>query len=127
MIVAPVFALIAAMATGANAYIFAVQYQRLVNPVSGAADRNSAAGFTVLGMTYRSRAFELSLGSPVHDRVDEGLSLADRVAPRRTDTDRHCSALSDSPLPTSRVAHLNDREAYAAMFHGEPPLTCCCV
>ena len=25
-----------AMPTGANAYIFAVQYQRLVNPVSGA-------------------------------------------------------------------------------------------
>ena len=28
--------LFAAMPTGANAYIFAVQYQRLVNPVSGA-------------------------------------------------------------------------------------------
>jgi malonate transporter and related proteins len=36
LIVAPVFALIAAMPTGANAYIFAMQYQRLVNPVSGA-------------------------------------------------------------------------------------------
>ncbi|WP_244550269.1 hypothetical protein [Bradyrhizobium sp. cf659] len=28
--------LFAAMPTGANAYIFAVQYQRQVNPVSGA-------------------------------------------------------------------------------------------
>ncbi|WP_258767930.1 hypothetical protein [Bradyrhizobium arachidis] len=28
--------LLAPMPTGANAYIFAVQYQRLVNPVSGA-------------------------------------------------------------------------------------------
>ena len=34
--VAGVVALFAAMPTGANAYIFAVQYQRLVNPVSGA-------------------------------------------------------------------------------------------
>jgi malonate transporter len=35
-IVAGVVVLFAAMPTGANAYIFAVQYQRLVNPVSGA-------------------------------------------------------------------------------------------
>lgn len=35
-IVAGVIVLFAAMPTGANAYIFAVQYQRLVNPVSGA-------------------------------------------------------------------------------------------
>ena len=35
-IVAAVVVLFAAMPTGANAYIFAVQYQRLVNPVSGA-------------------------------------------------------------------------------------------
>jgi malonate transporter len=35
-IVASVVVLFAAMPTGANAYIFAVQYQRLVNPVSGA-------------------------------------------------------------------------------------------
>jgi malonate transporter len=34
--VAGVVVLFAAMPTGANAYIFAVQYQRLVNPVSGA-------------------------------------------------------------------------------------------
>jgi malonate transporter and related proteins len=33
---AGVVVLFAAMPTGANAYIFAVQYQRLVNPVSGA-------------------------------------------------------------------------------------------
>ncbi|MCP1960375.1 putative permease [Bradyrhizobium japonicum] len=33
---AGVVALFAAMPTGANAYIFAAQYQRLVNPVSGA-------------------------------------------------------------------------------------------
>ncbi|MBR0714413.1 AEC family transporter [Bradyrhizobium liaoningense] len=33
---AGVVVLLAAMPTGANAYIFAVQYQRLVNPVSGA-------------------------------------------------------------------------------------------
>ena len=31
-----VIVLFAAMPTGANAYIFAAQYQRLVNPVSGA-------------------------------------------------------------------------------------------
>ena len=31
-----VIVLFAAMPTGANAYIFAVQYKRLVNPVSGA-------------------------------------------------------------------------------------------
>jgi len=31
-----VVVLFAAMPTGANAYIFAAQYQRLVNPVSGA-------------------------------------------------------------------------------------------
>lgn len=35
-IVTAVVVLFAAMPTGANAYIFAVQYQRLVNPVSGA-------------------------------------------------------------------------------------------
>ncbi|RZN11559.1 AEC family transporter [Bradyrhizobium genosp. SA-3] len=35
-IAAGVVVLFAAMPTGANAYIFAVQYQRLVNPVSGA-------------------------------------------------------------------------------------------
>jgi predicted permease len=35
-IVADVVVLFAAMPTGANAYIFAIQYQRLVNPVSGA-------------------------------------------------------------------------------------------
>ena len=35
-VVAGVVVLVAAMPTGANAYIFAVQYQRLVNPVSGA-------------------------------------------------------------------------------------------
>jgi malonate transporter and related proteins len=35
-IVAGVVVLFAAMPTGANAYIFAVQYRRLVNPVSGA-------------------------------------------------------------------------------------------
>ena len=35
-IVTGVIVLFAAMPTGANAYIFAVQYQRLVNPVSGA-------------------------------------------------------------------------------------------
>jgi predicted permease len=35
-LVAAVVVLFAAMPTGANAYIFAVQYQRLVNPVSGA-------------------------------------------------------------------------------------------
>jgi len=35
-LVAGVVVLLAAMPTGANAYIFAVQYQRLVNPVSGA-------------------------------------------------------------------------------------------
>ena len=35
-VVAGVIVLFAAMPTGANAYIFAVQYQRLVNPVSGA-------------------------------------------------------------------------------------------
>jgi len=34
-IVAGVVVLFAAMPTGANADIFAVQYQRLVNPVSG--------------------------------------------------------------------------------------------
>jgi len=33
---AGVVVLFAAMPTGANAYIFAVQYQRQVNPVSGA-------------------------------------------------------------------------------------------
>ncbi|MHB0769678.1 hypothetical protein [Bradyrhizobium sp. 5.13L] len=33
-IAASVVVLFAAMPTGANAYIFAVQYQRLVNPVS---------------------------------------------------------------------------------------------
>jgi predicted permease len=33
---AGVIALFAAMPTGANAYIFAAQYKRLVNPVSGA-------------------------------------------------------------------------------------------
>ncbi|WP_249140316.1 MULTISPECIES: hypothetical protein [Bradyrhizobium] len=33
---AGVVVLLAAMPTGANAYIFAVQYQRLVNPVSAA-------------------------------------------------------------------------------------------
>lgn len=33
---AGVVVLFAAMPTGANAYIFAVQYQRLVDPVSGA-------------------------------------------------------------------------------------------
>jgi malonate transporter and related proteins len=33
---AGVVVLLAAMPTGASAYIFAVQYQRLVNPVSGA-------------------------------------------------------------------------------------------
>nr|WP_283816149.1 AEC family transporter [Bradyrhizobium iriomotense] len=33
---AGVIVLLAAMPTGANAYIFAVQYQRLVNPMSGA-------------------------------------------------------------------------------------------
>ncbi|MDA9533096.1 AEC family transporter [Bradyrhizobium sp. CCBAU 25338] len=33
---AGVVVLFAAMPTGANVYIFAVQYQRLVNPVSGA-------------------------------------------------------------------------------------------
>ena len=33
---AGVIVLFAAMPTGANAYIFAVQYKRLVNPVSGA-------------------------------------------------------------------------------------------
>jgi predicted permease len=35
-VAAGVIVLFAAMPTGANAYIFAVQYQRLVNPVSGA-------------------------------------------------------------------------------------------
>lgn len=35
-VAAGVVVLFAAMPTGANAYIFAVQYQRLVNPVSGA-------------------------------------------------------------------------------------------
>ena len=34
-LVAGVAVLLAAMPTGANAYIFAVQYQQLVNPVSG--------------------------------------------------------------------------------------------
>ncbi|MDF0578541.1 hypothetical protein [Bradyrhizobium yuanmingense] len=77
---AGVIVLFAAMPTGANVYIHAVQYQRLVNPVSGAValgtlrrtlpvvvwvlaggrelrtDRNSAAGFTLLGMINRRRA-----------------------------------------------------------------------
>ncbi|WP_247465897.1 AEC family transporter [Bradyrhizobium sp. 62] len=35
-VAAGVIVLFAAMPTGANAYIFTVQYQRLVNPVSGA-------------------------------------------------------------------------------------------
>ena len=35
-VVTGVVVLFAAMPTGANAYIFAVQYQRLVNPASGA-------------------------------------------------------------------------------------------
>jgi malonate transporter and related proteins len=35
-IVTGVVVLFAAMPTGANAYIFAAQFQRLVNPVSGA-------------------------------------------------------------------------------------------
>ncbi|WP_257176561.1 MULTISPECIES: hypothetical protein [Bradyrhizobium] len=35
-IAAGVIVLFAAMPTGANTYIFAVQYQRLVNPVAGA-------------------------------------------------------------------------------------------
>ena len=35
-VAAGVIVLFAAMPTGANAYIFAVQYKRLVNPVSGA-------------------------------------------------------------------------------------------
>jgi malonate transporter and related proteins len=35
-VVTGVVVLFAAMPTGANAYIFAVQYQRMVNPVSGA-------------------------------------------------------------------------------------------
>ena len=34
-LVTAVVVLFAAMPTGANAYIFAIQYQRLVNPVSG--------------------------------------------------------------------------------------------
>ena len=46
-IVAGVVVLLAAMPTGANAYIFAVQYQRLVNPVSGAV----ALGTMVAAMT----------------------------------------------------------------------------
>ena len=47
LIVAPVFALIAAMPTGANAYIFAVQYQGLVNPVSGAVALGLLAALTL--------------------------------------------------------------------------------
>lgn len=35
-VAAGVVVLFAAMPTGANAYIFAAQYQQLVNPVSGA-------------------------------------------------------------------------------------------
>ncbi|WFU41976.1 hypothetical protein QA640_05625 [Bradyrhizobium sp. CB82] len=41
---AGVVVLFAAMPTGANAYIFAVQYQRLVNPVSGACCAEDATG-----------------------------------------------------------------------------------
>ena len=36
LLAAGVVVLFAALPTGANAYIFAVQYKRLVNPVSGA-------------------------------------------------------------------------------------------
>ncbi|WP_249134457.1 AEC family transporter [Bradyrhizobium japonicum] len=52
-VAAGVVVLFAAMPTGANAYIFAVQYQRLVNPVSGAvghaAGGDDAAGGGVDG------------------------------------------------------------------------------
>ena len=42
--------LFAAMPTGANAYIFAVQYQRLVNPVSGAVALLAAVTLPVAGV-----------------------------------------------------------------------------
>ena len=43
-VAAGVIVLFAAMPTGANAYIFAVQYQRLVNPVSGGGAWDAAGG-----------------------------------------------------------------------------------
>jgi predicted permease len=43
-----VIVLFAAMPTGANAYIFAVQYQRLVNPVSGAVALGTLLGALTL-------------------------------------------------------------------------------
>jgi malonate transporter len=45
---AGVVVLFAAMPTGANAYIFAVQYQRLVNPVSGAVALGTLLGAVTL-------------------------------------------------------------------------------
>jgi predicted permease len=45
---AGVIVLFAAMPTGANAYIFAVQYQRLVNPVSGAVALGTLLGAATL-------------------------------------------------------------------------------
>ena len=50
-LVAGVVVLLAAMPTGANAYIFAVQYQRLVNPVSGAVALGTMLAAVTLPLT----------------------------------------------------------------------------
>ena len=48
-IAAGMIVLFAAMPTGANAYIFAVQYQRLANPASGAVTLLAAVTLPVVG------------------------------------------------------------------------------
>lgn len=71
---AGVIVLFAAMPTGANAYIFAVQYQRLVNPVSGAVAlgtllaASDVAGGGVGGGEVRSRS-RVPIILPLHAKV----------------------------------------------------------
>jgi len=62
-VAAGVIVLFAAMPTGANAYIFAAQYQRLVNPVSGAV----ALGTLLAAVTLPVMVVVLIL--PLHAKV----------------------------------------------------------
>ena len=62
-VAAGVIVLFAAMLTGANAYIFAAQYQRLVNPVSGAV----ALGTLLAAVTLPVMVVVLIL--PLHAKV----------------------------------------------------------
>ncbi|WP_262047952.1 hypothetical protein [Bradyrhizobium sp. Bra78] len=88
-VAAGVIVLFAAMPTGANAYIFAVQYQRLLNPVSGAvAPGTLLAAVTlpvVVMVVARLAARRVPLRQVATRRINAIPGMTELRQPRRRD------------------------------------------